>query len=226
MFSGSVLPLGKMELNPVAGLVLLSRATAVCDDKPSLADLDSEEDDDDEHGHVKPHFDNRCKVFELDPCDGHGKVCLVYKDVKAGVTTSQPEIWFLDRSLEWSYLASCFTDYFRMMIVHLGLPVWQYLFTSTGLSPETKQWFNLYAPTRLAIDTANMDQQTKQKASPAEVNQPATSLPFNALDVNRLFKGKTDKGKSKQSQAKKPPPGKTQNLGQSRGGQLGRMPPR
>ena len=39
-----------MELNPVAGLVLLSRATAVCDDKPSLADLDSEEDDDDEHG--------------------------------------------------------------------------------------------------------------------------------------------------------------------------------
>ena len=89
-----------------------------------------------------------------------------------------------------------------------------------------QQWFNLYAPTRLAIDTANMDQQSKQKASPAEVNQPATSLPFNALDVNRLFKGKTDKGKSKQSQSKKPPPGKTQNLGQSRGGQLGRMPPR
>ena len=50
LFSGSVLPLGKMELNPVAGLVLLSRATAVCDDKPSLADLDSKEDDDDEHG--------------------------------------------------------------------------------------------------------------------------------------------------------------------------------
>ena len=35
-------------------------------------------------GHLKPHFDNRCKVFELDPCDGYGKVCLVYKDVKAG----------------------------------------------------------------------------------------------------------------------------------------------
>jgi len=55
-----------------------------------------------------------------------------------GVTTSQPEIWFLDRSLEWWYLASCFTEYFRMMIVHLGLPLWQYLFTATGLSPETK----------------------------------------------------------------------------------------
>lgn len=58
--------------------------------------------------------------------------------LSSGVTTSQPEIWFLDRSLEWSYLASSFMDYFRMMIVHLGLPLWQYLFTSTGLSPETK----------------------------------------------------------------------------------------
>ena len=56
----------------------------------------------------------------------------------SGVTTGQPEIWFLDRSLEWWYLASSFTDYFRMMIVHLGLPLWQYLFTATGLSPETK----------------------------------------------------------------------------------------
>ena len=36
-------------------------------------------------GHIKPHFDNRCKVFELDPCDGFGKVCLVYKDIKAGM---------------------------------------------------------------------------------------------------------------------------------------------
>ena len=56
----------------------------------------------------------------------------------SGVTTGQSEIWFLDRSLEWWYLASSFTDYFRMMIVHLGLPLWQYLFTATGLSPETK----------------------------------------------------------------------------------------
>lgn len=39
-------------------------------------------------GHIKPHFDNRCKLFELDPCDGHGKVCLVYKDIKAGMSKS------------------------------------------------------------------------------------------------------------------------------------------
>lgn len=49
---GSVLPLGKMELNPVAGLVLLSKSTTVSDDKPSLADLDSDTDEEDEQGTV------------------------------------------------------------------------------------------------------------------------------------------------------------------------------
>ncbi|RMX38523.1 hypothetical protein pdam_00020755 [Pocillopora damicornis] len=75
-FDGSVLPLGKMELNPVTGLVLLSKATSVSDDKPSLADLDTDSDEEDGQGHIKPHFDNRCKVFELDPCDSYGLVSL------------------------------------------------------------------------------------------------------------------------------------------------------
>ena len=52
MLLGSVLPLGKMELNPVAGLVLLSKSTTVSDDKPSLADLDSDTDEGDEQGTV------------------------------------------------------------------------------------------------------------------------------------------------------------------------------
>ena len=49
---GSVLPLGRMELNPVAGLVLLSKSTTVSDDKPSLADLDSDTDEEDEQGTI------------------------------------------------------------------------------------------------------------------------------------------------------------------------------
>lgn len=61
-FLGSVLPLGKMELNPVAGLVLLSKATSISDDKPSLADLDSDSDKEDDQGtvvvdHIKIVFD-------------------------------------------------------------------------------------------------------------------------------------------------------------------------
>ena len=41
-----------MELNPVAGLVLLSKSTTISDDKPSLADLDSDTDEEDDHGNV------------------------------------------------------------------------------------------------------------------------------------------------------------------------------
>ena len=39
-----------MELNPVTGLVLLSKATCVSDDKPSLADLDTDSDEEDGQG--------------------------------------------------------------------------------------------------------------------------------------------------------------------------------
>ena len=39
-----------MELNPVTGLVLLSKATSVSDDKPSLADLDTDSDEEDGQG--------------------------------------------------------------------------------------------------------------------------------------------------------------------------------
>lgn len=35
-------------------------------------------------GLEKPTFDMRCKIYELDPCDGYGKVCLVYKENKTG----------------------------------------------------------------------------------------------------------------------------------------------
>ena len=52
VFSGSVLPLGKMEINPVAGLVSLSKTTTVSDDKPSLADIDSDADEEDDKGRV------------------------------------------------------------------------------------------------------------------------------------------------------------------------------
>ena len=35
-------------------------------------------------GFEKPTFDSRCKIFELDPCDSFGKVCLVYRESKTG----------------------------------------------------------------------------------------------------------------------------------------------
>ena len=50
----------------------------------------------------------------------------------------KPEIWLLDFSLQWHYLACNFRHYYRMLITHLGIRGWQYLYTQFGLSPEVK----------------------------------------------------------------------------------------
>jgi len=48
---------------------------------------------------------------------------------------NKPQIWFQDLSCSWFFIANTFTDYFRLMIMHLGLPHWQYAFTQVGLDP-------------------------------------------------------------------------------------------
>ena len=46
--------------------------------------------------------------------------------------TRDPQIWFQDMACEWFFVADSFTDYFRLMIMHLGLPSWHYTFTDIG----------------------------------------------------------------------------------------------
>lgn len=58
-------------------------------------------------------------------------------------------------SCKWFFIANTFTDYFRLMIMHLGLPNWHYAFTEVGLDPQTLQWFRFLSPERLAIDIEN-----------------------------------------------------------------------
>lgn len=54
------------------------------------------------------------------------------------VVSPDTEIWFLDRALYWHFLTKTFTAYYRLLITHLGLPQWQYAFTSYGVSPQAK----------------------------------------------------------------------------------------
>ena len=54
-----------------------------------------------------------------------------------GIPAFKSEIWFIDRSLRWFPLADGFVDYYRLAVMHLGLPQWQYRFTDVGLSPQT-----------------------------------------------------------------------------------------
>jgi hypothetical protein len=60
-------------------------------------------------------------AFEIDSkCKG-GRLALVYMEGGKD-PQSKPQIWFQDLSCSWFFIANSFTDYFRLMIVHLGIP--------------------------------------------------------------------------------------------------------
>lgn len=190
------IPVGKMYVNGIAQLARIGTTGSSGSANPSLADLncDSDTEDEDIEGKEKPCFDSRFKLFELDPCDGYGKVCLVYRESRTGGTDPKVEIWFLDRSLAWHYITDSFTSYYRLMIMHLGLPQWHYALTETGLSQQAKQWFNLYAPLRFELDT----ELSLHSSRPVDSYVSTTQI-----DIGKVFKGKTDK--------KKPVPAQTQS---------------
>ncbi|KAH3834213.1 tubulin polyglutamylase complex subunit 2-like isoform X2 [Dreissena polymorpha] len=189
------IPVGRMHLNSMAKLLKVGGEVNKTLVNPSLSDLDMDSDCEDEtSGTERPSWDTRCRIFELDPCDGYGKVCLVYKENKTGGADPKIEIWFLDRALRWHYITESFTSYYRLMIMHLGLPQWQYAFTDIGLCQQAKQWFTMYAPLRLELD--------------AELSvtgdHPIDSISSTTqIDVGKVFKGKSDK--------KKPVPAQTQS---------------
>lgn len=175
-FDGNLMQLGSMVINSISKLSRLGQpAIYTLPNAPSLADLEDDTDDEGaETKREKPSFDSRNLIFELDPCNGNGKVCLVYRNVKKGVVSLDTEIWFLDRALYWHFLTETFTAYYRLLITHLGLPQWQYTFTSFGVSPQAKQWFNMYKP--LTFNPALLTEETD-----AFVNK---------LDTNKVFRSK------------------------------------
>eukprot|EP00002_Diphylleia_rotans_P041228 TRINITY_DN9980_c0_g1_i3.p1 TRINITY_DN9980_c0_g1~~TRINITY_DN9980_c0_g1_i3.p1 ORF type:complete len:215 (+),score=44.70 TRINITY_DN9980_c0_g1_i3:44-688(+) len=69
-------------------------------------------------------------AFDIDNTCKDGKICFVYISGQ-----NDPQIWFQDLCGRWFFVCNTFTEYFRLMILHLGLPRWQYAFTDIGLDP-------------------------------------------------------------------------------------------
>ncbi|XP_051537380.1 tubulin polyglutamylase complex subunit 2 isoform X2 [Myxocyprinus asiaticus] len=184
-------PVGRMVINSIAQLrPLLQSSVYSLPNAPTLADLDFDDDLEESDGPEQPHFDSRSRIFELDPCNGNGKVCLVYKSCTPGVIAQQCEVWFLDRSLFWHCLTPSFTAYYRLMITYLGLPEWQYNFTPYGPSPQAKQWAALYQPLTFHGDP----------------NHDTASEPLlNKLDPAKAFRGKAKPPTPKKKQPAQAP---------------------
>lgn len=119
-------------------------------------------------------------AFDIDAKVKNGRLALIYRHKEA-----KPQIWFQDLSCQWFFIANSFTDYFRLMIMHLGIPNWHYAFTQVGLDPQTLQWFRFLSPERLAIDIEN---RRNQEALARKKNNRATTAP--STTGNRLINEK------------------------------------
>ena len=62
-----------------------------------------------------------------------------------------PEVWFQDRSARWHFLSRSFSDFLRLMVVHVGVIGWPLAYTPEGLSPQTQQWLGLFSRERLCM---------------------------------------------------------------------------
>ncbi|XP_076756095.1 tubulin polyglutamylase complex subunit 2 [Xylocopa sonorina] len=132
-----------------------------------------------------------CKMFEIAECfpqSGTSKVYLVYRTKPEA---EPPTIWLhRENTNRWCHLANNFTVYFRMMLVHLGLPLWQCCVAGLSLPTWIEQIYFLVGPHLLP-----------SALEPTETI--STSLwnngPTNVVD-SAIFKGKD--GKQKNSRKK------------------------
>lgn len=130
--NNEAIPLGNMHINSLETIKKIKTTDQLLPPKPFSKNIDI----------IKDYT-----AFSIDSAPD-GNVCFVYKNHE----NENPEVWFQDYSCQWHYISEGFTEYYRLMIVHLGLPHWQYAFTSIGLDPITRVWFQFLSPERLAID--------------------------------------------------------------------------
>lgn len=110
-----------------------------------------------------------CAAFLLDSHCEIGELVFLYRldrksmsaDSADGVAAAtgegapcyeDPEVWFVDQSSRWHFIAKTFTQYFRLLVVHLGVHGWQLAFTPEGLHSTTQQWMGIFCKERLIVD--------------------------------------------------------------------------
>lgn len=105
---------------------------------------------------AKKSPDPTAQAFVIDShCEVGFVVILLFPPPKGSTAApldKSPEVWMLDLSGRWHYICNSFSQYFRLMIVHLGIFGWQYLYTPEGLPRSTIQWMNLFCKERLCAD--------------------------------------------------------------------------
>ena len=76
MLLGEILPIGNMKINSISELRRLAGVKSMGDaDCPTLLDIEiCSQQDTSNSARQRPNFGVKCKIFELDACQGIGKV--------------------------------------------------------------------------------------------------------------------------------------------------------
>jgi hypothetical protein len=133
------------------------------------------------------------RLFDLDCTCPAGHVCLLY------TSPISSSIYFVDLSSTAYFLAPTLTHYYRLLLMHIGIPHWQYAFTDAGMNQSAEQWFNLLSPHRLEIDLKHERVQrmaaeraaatAASSAPPAAVRSTTSLHRAHSLSAVRLLNG-------------------------------------
>lgn len=153
--------------------------------------------------------DRKAAAFDLDAECIEGRVALLYRpgrqpEVNAAGTLEpwerRPEVWFQDLSCRWNFLASSFNDYFRLLFSHLGVPQWQYAFTTAGMAPAAQHWLAFFCPERSALAAEQRSQQAAPDGRRARrrANKKGTEPPRRGASRGSAGSGSTTMHASQQ----------------------------
>lgn len=142
------------------------------------------------------------RAFDLDSSCASGLIVLLYASPSAA-----PRVHLINRAGTLHPIGTCFADYYRAALMHVGVPHWPCAYGDAGGMPDdAAQWLRFLSPQRLAIDQAHartpgrtttaaavrsrhhaQQQQQQQHAAPS-ANSKGAPAPSSAvaLDLTKI----------------------------------------
>lgn len=147
--TGEEFPIGRMEIGSLSSLKRyvdrIRQMASSSQDSSTIQAANNTSGSPDDMDSIFSGDSRECKLFEIGQCfpgEESGKIYLAYRSKPE---QDSPGIW-LHRDGQWYQLADNFTTYFRMMLVHLGLPLWQCCVAGLALPTWIEQTYFLVGP--------------------------------------------------------------------------------
>ncbi|XP_029037270.1 tubulin polyglutamylase complex subunit 2 [Osmia bicornis bicornis] len=156
--AGEEFPIGRMEIGSFSSLKRYTNNNGKREESSSSISVDSDKleaeavsdntsDVDSILVLLQGNGAHNCKMFEIAQCFPESSKAKVYLVYRMKQEQESPSVWLhREEANRWYHLADSFTVYFRMMLVHLGLPLWQSCVSGVSLPTWVEQVYFLVAP--------------------------------------------------------------------------------